>query len=153
MACQIGGRKVRSRTETVSVETPNRDIELDVWGPTVLALLPLRLGNRKTRSPHDKSGGHSRAFEKLSQRRELFGVRERVVSRTLELMMLAVNDELVHAVSLIMHGADVLDQMEQIRPLDVGRGIVMAKDRHQRLLMLRAQVTVRWHGVGELMEV
>src|SRR5580704_7061669 len=95
-----------------------------------------------------RSGCHSRALEKLPQRRELLGVRERVVSRTLELVMLAVDDELIDAVSFIIDGADVLDQMEQIRPLDVGRGVVMAKDRHERLLMLGTQVTVRWHTVG-----
>jgi hypothetical protein len=134
----------------VSVETPSRDIELDVGGPTVLAPCCRLTGQSKNEiAPrHLRSGCHSCALEKRSQRRELLGVRERVVSRTLELVMLAVDDELIDAVSLVMHGADVLDQMKQIRPLDVGRGVVMAKDRYQRLLMLRTQVTVRGHGVG-----
>ena len=67
-----------------------------------------------------ESGCHSRALEKLSERRELLGVRERVMSRTLELVVLAVDNELIDAVSLVMDGSDVLNQVEQIRPLDMG---------------------------------
>jgi hypothetical protein len=79
-----------------------------------------------------RSGSHSRALEKPSHDRELLGVRERVVSRTLELVVLAIDDELIDAVSFVMDGSDIFDQMEHIRPLDMGRGVVTAEDRHER---------------------
>lgn len=57
-------------------------------------------------------------------------------------MVLAIDDKLIDSVPLVVHGPNILDQMQEIRPLDPGRFAVVAEDGLECLLVLGAQVAV-----------
>lgn len=64
------------------------------------------------------------------------------MGRALEFVVFAIDDELIDAVSLVIDLANVLDQVQEIRPLDPRRFAVVPKDGQKCLLVLGAQVSV-----------